>query len=171
MVLNYKSSICFSSSFCPIILNNLDQSIPIVGNAIFTEACGGQCKPGDTINFDSACGQVIDRPFTYDGTRRLKMATRMRKTQESEQCLEFTVMLYAQSENDAIIKYNHLYDLLETSTTQYSTLQSIQTNIQSSASTNLPDLSPITNTRYQHISYSVRSEMHFSFLSHSETIH
>ena len=166
VVLNYKSNICFSSLFCTTILNNLDQSIPIFGNAIFREVCVGQCNPGDTINFDSVCGQVIDRPFMYDGTRRLKMATRIRKAQESEECLEFTIMMYAQSEDVAIVKYNKLYDLLETSTIQYFTLQSIQTNIQSSASTNLPDLSPITITGYQHASYSVRHEIAlFLFIS------
>lgn len=150
-VLKYKSQICFASSYCPTILNNLDEAVPIFGNAIFSSVCNGMCEPGDTVNLDSVCGQEIDMPFTYAGNRRLQQSMR-RKTPESDQCLEFTIMLYVPCASDATPKYNSLYKVLETSPTQYYTLQSIQTFVQVLSAYNLPELAPFVITSYQFIS-------------------
>lgn len=155
VALYYSCRICFSD--CPQILNNLDNSIPIIGDAIFSAVCNGNCNTGDSVQFDSVCGQSVDIDVPYSGNRRLKEGRHGRRIQTVvTPCIEFTIKIHAQSESEAAILYNQLYLLLGTSPTQFDTLQSIQSYIQMMASTSLPVLSTIVIDGYSHITYSVR---------------
>lgn len=155
VVLNYSCRLCFSN--CPQILDNLDESVAIIGNAVFSAVCNGNCNTEDSIQFDFICGQIVDINVPYSGNRRLKESLHERRIQtEVTPCIEFTIKVHAQSESEAAILYNQLYLLLETSATQFDTLQSIQSYIQMVASTSLPALSSIVIDGYSHVSFSVR---------------
>jgi len=154
VVLNYSCRLCFSN--CPQILDNLDESVAIIGNAVFSAVCNGNCNAEDTIQFDFICGQNVDINVPYSGNRRLKESLHKRRVQtEVTPCVEFTIKVHAQSESEAAILYNQLYLLLETSPTQFDTLQSIQSYIQMVASTSLPALSSIVIDGYSHVSFSI----------------